>query len=543
MHTKSIKRRKLVIAAAATSALLAAAVLILQPWSPGVAQDVDTAHARGLSNAFRQAAHAALPTVVKIRTYNKVQTVQRGTDGPRGENPFKGTPFEDFFDDQDMFRDFRGFRQFTPQPRDGLGTGVIIGSDGVILTNNHVVRDADEVFVTLSDGRQFKATDIKTDRDTDLAVLRIDAKNLPAARLGDSDALEIGDWVIAVGHPFELEATVSAGIISGKARALRSVGRAEFLQTDAAINPGNSGGPLVNLDGEVIGINTAIATNNGGYQGIGFAVPVNLAKWVASQLNSRGRVQRAFLGVGIGEMTPELARQFGVRLGQGVLVSEVHPDTPAAAAGFREGDLILDFNGRPVRTPRELQTVVERSEVDGKHRVRIIRDGRQTTLQVALEALPEDLNRVEPTSRELRSEPDEPASFNSKELGFEVTELSADVASRLGYEGFRGVLISNVDVNSLAYRRGLREGMLILKVNRQTVESVEQFRGAVESRSLKDGILLLARTPRGGNRYVVIEEFLATSLADDVAVWKRQAAVPALAGTAAFVACLRVLRV
>jgi len=229
----------------------------------------------------------------------------------------------------------------------------------------HVVDDSDEVMVGFADGRQIKATDIKTDEETDLAVLRIKAdEKLPVAVLGDSSKMEIGDWVIAIGTPLELEHTVSAGIISAVKRSLPSGKRADYLQTDAAINPGNSGGPLVNLNGEVIGINTAIASSSGGYQGIGFAIPSNLARWVSRQLIAKGSVARAYLGVGIDELTSELAAKFGVKPGQGVLVTKVFPDAPAAKAGFKEGDVVSAYAGEKVHGTHELQELSQAFQVN-----------------------------------------------------------------------------------------------------------------------------------------------------------------------------------
>ncbi|MBL8830612.1 MAG: trypsin-like peptidase domain-containing protein, partial [Planctomycetaceae bacterium] len=283
-------------------------------------------HANALSQAFRGAAQAVLPTVVTIETRAKPRAVvnPRGRAMPRGSNPFKGTPFEDFFNDEDLPFGGPG-NGGSAQPRSqGTGSGVIIDPSGIILTNNHVVEGADEVIVRFSDERELKADEIKTDPQTDLAVIRVKgAGTLPYAQLGDSSKLDIGDWVIAVGAPFGLDSTVSAGIISGKGRELGSGQRARFLQTDAAINPGNSGGPLVNLNGEVIGINTAIASRSGGFQGIGFAIPSDLAKWVVKQLIEGGTVRRAYLGVGIEQVNGNLAEQFGVKQNQGVLVSEV----------------------------------------------------------------------------------------------------------------------------------------------------------------------------------------------------------------------------
>ena len=226
------------------------------------------------------------------------------------------------------------------------GSGVIVDPSGVILTNNHVVAGGGEIMVRLSDGREFKAFDIKTDPTTDLAVLHIKSKEpLPAAKLGDSKKVEVGDWVLALGEPFGLEGTVTAGIVSAKGRGIGINEREDYIQTDAAINPGNSGGPLVNLDGEVIGINTAISSNTGGYQGVGFAIPIDLAKWVGEQLVKSGTVHRAYLGVMIQPVSQSLAEQFNVKVHEGVLVTQVQPHTPAAKAGMKAGDIILDFAG------------------------------------------------------------------------------------------------------------------------------------------------------------------------------------------------------
>ena len=274
--------------------------------SPRVAAAIS--QAKSFSHAFRYAAEQASPSVVKIRSHTaakRVKMLSRGQNGFGGENPFKGTPFENLFPGNGQ-----GLGSVGVPERDGVGSGVIIDKSGIVLTNNHVVQGADEVIVTLADGREFKGTDIKTDPQTDLAVVRIHgATNLPVAKLGNSDDLEIGDWVLAIGCPFELDHTVSAGIISGKGRVLSDLNRASFLQTDAAINPGNSGGPLVNLEGEVVGINTAIATNSGGYEGIGFSIPINTAKWIVSQLIKSGHVSRSYLGIQLEAITRRSGRQ------------------------------------------------------------------------------------------------------------------------------------------------------------------------------------------------------------------------------------------
>lgn len=461
--------------------------------------DNNVAHAKALSKAFRHAAEMTMPSVVTIRTTTKV-VATRGKGKRSGENPFKGTPFEDFFSD-DMER-FGG----NPRPQSGVGSGVIIDRSGIVMTNNHVVEGADEVTVRLSDGREYKGTDIKTDPHTDLAIVRIKGNDdLPAAKLGNSDEMDIGDWVIAVGNPFELELTVSAGIISGKGRELSSGQRTKYLQTDAAINPGNSGGPLVNLDGEVIGINTAIATTTGQFQGVGFAIPINLAKWVTTQLVKTGGVQRGYLGVQIGAITPDLAEKFGVDRNVGVLIAEVLPKSPAAEAGIQDGDVVTAFAGTKVRNPRELQESVERCELGSTQKVYVIRDGKPMTLEVKISALPKDL--VTARGRHKPEQPDEAAdaTVEYKDLGLNVGPLTTEKAKELGYERQSGVLITGVEEESAAYKKGLREGMLILNVDRKPVGSVADFENALKGASLSKGILMQIYTP-SGKIFVVLKD-------------------------------------
>jgi serine protease Do len=358
------------------------------------AQDTEAArdreaidHAKGLSRAFRAVSKKELPAVVKVKTSTKARAAKPGAREPR-ENPFQGTPFEDFFN-----KSHPGLEGDDGSPaREGLGSGVIINAQGIILTNNHVVEGADDVIVELSNGRQYHSVDVRTDAQSDLAIVRIKADApLTTAPLGDSDNMEIGDWVLAIGNPFDLDLTVSAGIISGKSRVLPSGRRAEFLQTDAAINPGNSGGPLINLDGEVIGINTAIASSSGGYQGIGFAIPSKLAKWVSRQLISKGVVERAYLGVRIEEINADLAQRLRVLPGQGVLVNEILPGSPAAKAGLQAGDIVVAFGGAPVHNPRQLQEVVEQSPLGSSHPMDILREGKPQQLNMVATALPKEL--------------------------------------------------------------------------------------------------------------------------------------------------------
>lgn len=469
-------------------------VLILTVWlsatiaaAQDAAQDNALEHAKSLSKAFRRAAEATTPTVVKIKT--------------RSMRATRGDLIDDFFGGRG------GDNENAPprQPAGGVGSGVIIETSGIVLTNNHVVEGADEVIVQLNDGREFKAADVRTDSDTDLAVVRLaGAKDLPTAKLGNSDDLEIGDWVIAVGNPFELEATVSAGIISAKGRSLGAARRAQFLQTDAAINPGSSGGPLINLDGEVIGINTAIATRTGGYQGIGFSIPINLAKWVIPQLLDKGKVQRAYLGVAIEEVTADLAQKFGLVGRRGVLVAQVYPNTPAAAAQFADGDLILEFAGQQVNSPRDLQAIVERTIPDTRSLVRVLRDGKQQTLEVVVTALPEQFG-----SGERQAAPDEEDlqgtnEYADEQLGLSVVDMNAATARSLGYEDLQGVLVKSVDVSSTAYRKGLRSGMLILRVDNKPARSVDAFKSALAQRDPKQSVLLQVRA-RGATVFIVVD--------------------------------------
>jgi serine protease Do len=456
-------------------------------------------YAEQLSEAFHNAADIAMPSVVTIHSRAKAQTVRGNTR--RGEDPFKGTPFEDFFKD----RGFELMPQIPMPRREGTGSGVIIDSAGLVMTNNHVVEGADEVVVQLADGREFKADDIKTDPSTDLAVIRIRAGSLPAAKIGDSDKLRTGDWVIAIGSPFELDQTVSAGIISGQGRELRSVrSRARFLQTDAAINPGNSGGPLVNLRGEVVGINTAIATGNGTFSGVGFAIPINLAKWVTSQLIAKGSVERAYLGVHIEDMNPDLAEKLNAPR-EGVAVSSVQPNSPASEAGFEPFDVITRFNGQKVSGAHELQALVERAPLGSKQEVEVVRKGQTMTLSVTPRALPKDALAASGRNDGFeRSTPANPSNYVSEEMGVEVSDLAAEQAKEMQVKG--GVLVANVDPDKPGFQAGLRSGMVIMSVDRTPVKNVEDFKAAMKGKSLKDKILLHVQAQPGVYALLVVKE-------------------------------------
>lgn len=363
-------------------------------------------YATGLSKAFRNAADGVLPSVVTIQRTAAVGVEAKSAPRDRNGDHRNGQeqPFGNWFNDP-FFRRFFGdipnmpripFPDIPQGPDMSMGSGVIVDPSGVILTNNHVVAGGGKIMVRLHDGREFEATDVKTDPRTDLAVVRINASDLPAAQLGDSETLEVGDWVIAVGNPFGLEETVTAGIISAKGRGIGIMAREEFLQTDAAINPGNSGGPLVNLHGEVVGINTAISSRTGGYEGVGFAIPVNLAKWVSNQLVEHGSVTRAYLGIGIQPVTSELAAQFGLKDTSGTVVTEVQPNSPAAEAGVKAGDVVVEFGGHTIHNLRQLQALVEQAPIGSQQTLAVIRDGKPMTIELTVRHQPKDYGQSNP---------------------------------------------------------------------------------------------------------------------------------------------------
>lgn len=456
--------------------------------------------ANALSDAFRNVSAHVLPSVVAIenRPDSDWQTATK-TPQPkgqmRGENPFKGTPFED------MFRNMpnnpgQAQPKRSPGRSGGIGSGVIIDSAGVVLTNNHVVAGGGKVIIRTQDGREFTATEVLTDPQTDIAVVKFQGdSSLVAARIGDSNDMNVGDWVVALGQPFGLESTVTAGIVSAKNRGIGITARENFIQTDAAINPGNSGGPLVNLNGEVIGINTAISSRGGGNDGIGFAVPSNLARWVGDQLIANGKVQRAYLGVAIQPVSYELSEQFGVAPRSGVAVTSVMPKTPAAKSGLESGDVIVKFGGTAVSTPQQLQIAVERSPMGQTLTIAIVRDGEPMTLNYSPEVAPGSFGaKTGTTSKE--------NGTRLQSLGLEVSSLTDEIAKQLGMKDQNGVVITSVQDGSSSAQAGLEPGMVIAQVNRQDVATASVFQKLVKADT--DGsILLLVRT-ENGSRFVVL---------------------------------------
>ena len=383
------------------------------------------------------------PAVVNIST---TQTVK--LNRPRMRNPFgQQDPFDEFFNN------FFG-RMPREQKRRSLGSGFIVSPDGYILTNNHVVEKADEVTVTLLDKEEFKAKVVGTDPKIDIALIKIDAKKkLTYVVLGDSDQLDVGEWVVAIGNPFGLGHTVTAGIVSAKGRIIGSGPYDDFIQTDASINPGNSGGPLFNLKGEVVGINTAIVQ---GGQGIGFATPIQLAKSVLDQLKDKGKVTRGWLGVFIQPLTPDAAENLGLSARRGALVSDVTSGGPAEKAGIRSGDVIVAFDGKEIRDEHDLPQVVALTKPGKTVDVRLIRGGKETTVAV--------------TIVEMKGEPGKPAGghdLSSKTLGLTVQDITPEIAQRLDIENTKGVVVTGVTDGSPAEEAGFNEGDIIRAILRQ----------------------------------------------------------------------------
>jgi serine protease Do len=422
--------------------------------------------ARMLSRTFAQVASQASPSVVRI-SVAKTMKMRRNTfhGGGGGGNPFQGTPFEHFFGDQGEGDDDEGGQgQPMPGPKQrGTGSGVVIDGKGYILTNNHVVEGADEVKVSFVDGKTVNAKVIGTDPKTDLAVVKVDGQNVTPARIGDSDKLQVGEWVMAIGNPFGLDHTVTVGVLSAKNRSgFQGGGHYEdFLQTDASINPGNSGGPLINLDGEVVGINTMIA---GIGTGIGFAVPSSMFKTVSDQLIHGGKVRRPYLGIYMQDLNPELAKSLGSNAPEkGAIVGQVTPGTPAQKAGVKPGDVITSVDGRPVDGSKAVQKSVLNHKIGDKLELGIWRDGKNMKVATNTAELPGEGDKLAQGG---------PGSSPKAKLGIGLQNLTPELADRLGLgKGAKGAVISSVREGSPAQEAGLHEGDVIVEVDRKAVAS------------------------------------------------------------------------
>ncbi len=436
--------------------------------------------AGGSGKNFVEIAKSVKPAVVNIAATRS---------GKPGEGPH-GSPLDDPF-----FRKFFGdefFKRDAPQrePKErGQGSGVIVEANGLIITNNHVVSKADEIRVFLSDKREFKGKLIGTDTKTDIAIVKIEATGLPTVPWADSDQLEVGEYVLAVGSPFGLTQTVTMGIVSAVGRASMGIAEYEdFIQTDAAINPGNSGGALVNVRGELVGINTAIFSQSGGNMGIGFAVPSNLSRTVMDQLVRTGKVVRGWLGVAIQDLSAELAAQFGITDTKGVLVSDVMEDSPAKKAGFERADVIVEYDGKPMDSPTHLRNAVAQTPIGKKVSVKLIRDKKPKTIEVTIVEQPKSLGQ--PGAEESR-ESAVPTGILSD---IDVHELNEELASRYGLKAAdRGVVVIRVRSGSTAEEMGVREGDLILEVNRKAVSSLKSYEQAASGLAKDQAVLLLLK--------------------------------------------------
>ena len=440
---------------------------------------------------FVEIAKAVKPAVVNIFTSRS----GKSSEGPHAM-PFDDPFFRRFFGDE-FFRRFEAPRE---RKERSLGSGVIVDRNGLIITNNHVVSKADEIKVYLADKRDFKAKLIGTDAKTDLALLKIEAEGLQTIQWADSDKLEVGEFVLAIGNPFGLNQTVTMGIVSAVGRASMGIAEYEdFIQTDAAINPGNSGGALVNVRGELVGINTAIFSQSGGNMGIGFAVPSNMARSIVEQLTKTGKVIRGWLGVSIQELSTELASQFGVTEGKGVLVSDVLDDSPAKHAGFERGDVIVEFDGKPAENPTQLRNLVAQTAVGKKVAVKFIREKRAKTLEVTIAVQPKNLSQA---SSEEPGESIAPAGVLSD---LDVRELTVELANRLGLSANeKGLVIVRVRAGGAAEEAGVKEDDLILEVNRQPISNLKAYEKAVSKLSKDQPVLLLIKR-QGRTTYLTLK--------------------------------------
>ncbi len=436
--------------------LLAAVIIFLGSFYPPYSVAAKSGTTFLPPDTFSNLAESASPAVVNIRT---VKTIKGGgrvfrhfKKGPFGDDD----PMKDFFDrffDEDQKRDFK---------QRSLGSGFIIDKDGYIVTNNHVIDNADKIVVILNDEKEFEAQIVGRDKNTDLALIKIESnRNLPVLRFGDSDVLKVGQWVVAIGNPFGLEQTVTAGIVSAKGRVIGSGPYDDFIQTDASINPGNSGGPLLNLRGEVVGINTAIVA---GGQGIGFAIPVNLAKNIIDQIKSTGEVTRGWLGVGIQDISEEVAEYYGIKEKKGVLVTEVFPGDPADLAGIKPKDVILSVNGKGVDSARQLTGMIADTLVGDTIQIKINRTGKTRTIDVKIVKREE----AKISSRSSREK-------EQTQLGIQVSEITPETARRFNLKDTTGVIVVGVDPESKAAEAGLQIHDIIREINHKNITSVSDL--------------------------------------------------------------------
>ncbi len=420
------------------------------------------------------------PVTVNISSTKTVKSRFRQFGAPFN-NQDQADPFRDFFGD-DFFRHFFGDMPDKEYKQQGLGSGFIIDEEGYVLTNNHVVEGADEIKVKTHSQKEYDAEIVGRDPKTDLALIKIKnlKKDLPVAVLGDSDALDVGEWVIAIGNPFGLQETVTAGIVSAKWRKIGAGPYEDFIQTDASINPGNSGGPLFNMKGEVVGVNTMIYTPSGGNVGIGFAIPINLAKNIVSQLKDKGRVIRGWLGVVVQTVTPELAKSFGLEEGKGALIADIEKDGPADKGGIQSGDIIIKFDGKTVKEMSDLPLMVAETPVGKKVNVVVLRNGKEKNITVKIGELEE--KQVAVTEEK-----------EKEKMGLTVRQLTPELANMYGISEQQGVIITQVAPGSPADEAGLRQGDVIKEVNRTAIKTINDYLKAIEEKKGENILLLLKR--------------------------------------------------
>lgn len=470
---------------AALFGFIAAAMSTTAP-TPCVAEDAlalpGARVAEDLSQAFERVAENITPSVVTVST----ETKPKKSKGTKGRDPLR-----EFFGDE--FVD-----KMAPSPQRGLGTGVIVDEKGHIITNNHVIGDSDEVTVRLSNEKTVKAKVVGTDPRSDIAVIKIKVSSeLPKpAKLGDSDKLKIGEWVVAAGASFGLDNTITAGIVSAKGRALSGGSQYEdFIQTDAAINPGNSGGPLVNLKGEVVGINTAIVSKSGGYMGIGFAIPINMAKQVLESLISDGKVTRGWLGVGIQNLSEDLAQSFNYTETEGALVGHVDPKGPARKAGIKQGDIIVQLGKDRIKNVNQLRNLVAAVKPGTSIEVTIIRAGRKEGVNVTIGELPAQTTEAEPT-----------VDGAVEDVGITVEEFDESSPRRPKTTSrSRGLIITQIDPEGLAAGAELQVGDIIVSLNGEDISSIEEFRAITEKADLKKGLRLVVES-QGMERFAILRD-------------------------------------
>lgn len=434
--------------------------------------------------SFSDIAEEARPAVVNIRTTKNI----RG--GGRVFNHFFGQPFGG----DDMLRQFMApFMEQQPKSyeQNSLGSGFIVSSEGYIVTNNHVVEGADSISVKMYDNKEYDAKVVGRDPKTDLALIKIDVKGFAYLKLGNSSDLKVGTWVVAIGSPFGLEQTVTAGIVSAKGRILGSGPYDDFIQTDASINPGNSGGPLLNLEGEVIGINTAIIQSG---QGIGFAIPSDLARGIVEQLKSSGEVTRGWLGVGIQDITPDLAEYYGFKGHDGVLVGTVYKDHPAYKAGIKPGDIIIKVGDEPVKSSRELSASIAGHAVGKKVDITFIREGQMKTVKVTL-------TKRDDTEENQLALSQSQEGFD--EFGMSLSMLNGDNGSKFGYDSrVKGLVVTDLEPDSKAAQSGVRVGDLLVEVNHRPVEDINQYKGLLQQ--IQKGASVQLLFIRGNSSFIVV---------------------------------------